>query len=284
MILNPRQSALVEMVRSQGSASIESLARHFDVTLQTVRRDVNLLADAGLLSRFHGGVRIESSTIENIAYRKRQGLHAEAKQRIAQAVADAVPDGCSLILNIGTTTEAIARALMRHRGLRVITNNLHVADILADNPDCEVILAGGVVRSRDRGIVGEATIDFIRQFKVDIGLIGISGIETDGTLRDYDFREVRVARCIIEQSREVWLAADSSKFERQAMVELAHISQINRFFTDAQPPAPLAQALQDAGVRCVVAEPAVTPDADDTRLEPQAAHQSAAEFNPFSRP
>lgn len=254
MILNPRQSALVEMVRSQGSSSIEFLAKHFDVTLQTVRRDVNLLAEAGLLSRFHGGVRIESSTIENIAYRKRQGLHAQAKQRIAQAVADAVPDGCSLILNIGTTTEAIARALMHHRGLRVITNNLHVADILSDNPDCEVIVAGGVVRSRDRGIIGEATIDFIRQFKVDIGLIGISGIEADGTLRDYDFREVRVARCIIEQSREVWLAADSSKFQRQAMVELAHISQIDRFFTDANPQEPLAQVLQESGVRCVIAE------------------------------
>ena len=78
-------------------------------------------------------------------------------------------------------------------------------------------------------------MDFIRQFKVDIGLIGISGIEADGTLRDYDFREVRVSRTIIEQSREVWLAADSSKFKRQAMVELAHISEIDRFFTDAHP-------------------------------------------------
>ena len=135
----------------------------------------------------------------------------------------------------------------------MITNNLHVADILSDNPDCEVIVAGGVVRSRDRGIVGEATMDFIRQFKVDIGLIGISGIEADGTLRDYDFREVRVARTIIEQSREVWLAADSSKFKRQAMVELAHISQIDRFFTDAHPQEPLAQVLLDAGVRCDVA-------------------------------
>ncbi|WP_179280589.1 DeoR/GlpR family DNA-binding transcription regulator [Bordetella genomosp. 1] len=254
MTLNPRQSALVELVRAQGSASIDALARHFDVTLQTVRRDVNLLAEAGLLSRFHGGVRIEASTIENIAYRKRQGLHADGKRRIAESVARAVPDGCSLLINIGTTTEAIARALLRHRGLRVITNNLHVADILSDNPDCEVIIAGGVVRPRDRGITGEATIDFIRQFKVDIGLIGISGIEADGTLRDYDFREVRVARTIIEQSREVWLAADSSKFQRQAMVELAHISEIDRFFTDARPHAQLAQALGDAGVRCDVAE------------------------------
>ena len=257
MILNPRQSALIDTVRNQGAVSIEALAKRFDVTLQTVRRDVNLLAEAGLLARFHGGVRIEASTIENIAYRQRQDLHAAGKQRIAEAVAKAVPDGCSLIINIGTTTEAIARALLHHRDLRVITNNLHVADILCDNPDCEVIVAGGVVRSRDRGITGEATIDFIRQFKVDIGLIGISGIEADGTLRDYDFREVRVARSIIEQSREVWLAADSSKFNRQAMVELGHISQIDRFFTDARPHEALSNVLQDSRVRCeIAADPA----------------------------
>lgn len=169
-------------------------------------------------------------------------------------MATAVPEGCSLILNIGTTVEEIARELMQHRGLRVITNNLNVANILADNPDCEVIVAGGVLRSRDRGIVGEATVEFIRQFKVDIGLIGISGIETDGTLRDYDFREVKVARTIIEHSREVWLAADTSKFNRQAMVELAHVSQVDRLFTDEPLAAPFDRILADSGVKCVVAE------------------------------
>lgn len=253
MTLNPRQSALIEMVRAQGSATIEELAKRFDVTLQTVRRDVNILSEAGLLSRFHGGVRIEASTIENIAYRKRQGLHAAGKQRIAEAVARAVPDGCSLILNIGTTTEAIARELVRHRGLRVITNNLNVAAILADSPDCEVIVAGGVVRSRDHGIVGETAVDFIRQFRVDIGVIGISGIEQDGTLRDFDLREVKVAQSIIAQSREVWLAADSSKFDRRAMIELARLDQIDILFTEAQPPSPYAALLAEAGVKCVIA-------------------------------
>jgi len=253
MTLNPRQTALLEEVRSQGFASIDELARKFGVTLQTVRRDVNLLAESGMLARFHGGVRVEGSTTENIAYRQRQVLNAAGKARIARAVAAAVPEGCSLILNIGTTVEEIARALMHHRGLRVITNNLNVANILADNPDCEVIVAGGVLRSRDRGIVGEATVEFIRQFKVDIGLIGISGVEADGTLRDYDFREVKVARTIMEHSREVWLAADSSKFNRQAMVELAHLSQIDRLFTDQPLMAPFGQILADSGVSCVVA-------------------------------
>jgi DeoR family transcriptional regulator, glycerol-3-phosphate regulon repressor len=142
---------------------------------------------------------------------------------------------------------------MRHTGLRVITNDLNVAAILSSNPQCEVIVVGGVVRTRDRGIIGEAAVDFIRQFKVDIALIGISGIEADGSLRDFDYREVKVAQTIIEHSREVWLAADHSKFNRPAMVELARLSQIDRLFTDAPPPEPFPQLLADADVQCVVA-------------------------------
>jgi DeoR family glycerol-3-phosphate regulon repressor len=254
MDLNPRQLALVEAVRHEGAVSTDSLAQRFGVTLQTVRRDVALLAGAGLLARFHGGVRVAApSTTENIAYQQRQAVNAEGKRRIAEAVAARVPDGCSLILNVGTTTEAIARALLRHRGLRVITNNLHVADILAANPDCEVIVAGGLMRASDRAIVGEAATAFIRQFRVDIGLIGISGIEADGTLCDYDLREVSVARAIIEQSREVWLAADRSKFERRAMVEVAPVSRVDRLFTDQPVPAGIADVLREAGVRCEIA-------------------------------
>jgi DeoR family glycerol-3-phosphate regulon repressor len=250
---HPRQASLLELVRERGSASVEALAERYGVTLQTVRRDVKQLADAGLLTRFHGGVRVPASTTENIAYRQRQQLNEQAKQRIARAVARAVPDGCSLILNIGTTTEAVARELLPRKGLRVITNNLNVAAILSDNPDIELIIAGGVVRARDRGIIGEATVDFIRQFKVDIGLIGISAIEADGTLRDFDYREVKVARAILDHSREVWLAADHSKFNRPAMVELGRLDQVDRLYTDAAPPAPFERLLAEAGVQCVVA-------------------------------
>jgi DeoR family glycerol-3-phosphate regulon repressor len=248
---NPRQLELVDAVRRLSSVSVEALAERFGVTLQTVRRDVRLLAEAGLLARFHGGVRVPSSTTENIAYRQRQQLNDEAKRCIARAVARAVPNGCSLILNIGTTIEAVAHELLGHEGLRVITNNLNVAAILSDNARCEVIVAGGVVRSRDRGIVGEATVDFIQQFKVDIGLIGISGIESDGTLRDFDYREVKVARAIVEHSREVWLAADHSKFNRPAMVELGRLDQLDMLFTDRPPPEPFPALLADAGVNLV---------------------------------
>jgi DeoR family transcriptional regulator, glycerol-3-phosphate regulon repressor len=249
---NPRQINLLASVRAQGSISLEKLAESLEVTLQTVRRDVQRLADEGLLARFHGGVRMPGSTIENIAHQQRENLHAEGKAQIARAVAAAVPNGCSLVLNIGTTTEAVARALLKHDGLRVITNNLNVANILSVNPQCEVIVVGGVVRARDRGIVGESAVDFIRQFKVDIAIIGISGIESDGSLRDYDYREVKVSQTIIEHAREVWLVADISKFNRPAMVQVTTLDHIDRLFTDAQPPEPFPQLLEQAQVRLEV--------------------------------
>jgi DeoR family glycerol-3-phosphate regulon repressor len=252
MTLNPRQRRLLDHVRAQVTISVEDLAQQLDVTPQTVRRDVKLMEEANLLARYHGGVGLPSS-VENIDYSQRQVMKDEAKQHIAQAVAARVPPGCSLLINIGTTTEAVARALAHHDGLHVVTNNLNVAAILADNPRCEVIVAGGVVRSRDRGIVGEATIDFIRQFKVDIGIIGISSIEADGTLRDFDPREVKVAQAIIEQSRQVWLVADRDKFGRQALVRMAHLSQVHVLFTDAPPPAEMAAILRESALEVVVA-------------------------------
>ncbi|MEG2032307.1 MAG: DeoR/GlpR family DNA-binding transcription regulator, partial [Janthinobacterium sp.] len=183
MILNPRQRRLLDAVRQQLTMSVEELAQQLGVTPQTVRRDVKQMEEARLLARYHGGVGLPSS-VENIDYSQRQVFNSEAKRRIAAAVAAQVPHGCSLLINIGTTTEEVARALGQHAGLHVVTNNLNVAAILADNAACEVIVAGGVVRTRDRGIVGEAAVDFMRQFKVDIAVIGISAIESDGSLRD----------------------------------------------------------------------------------------------------
>ncbi|MEE7548467.1 DeoR family transcriptional regulator, partial [Xanthomonas sp. Kuri4-1] len=172
--LNPRQEQLVAVVRQQGFAEVEGLATRFDVTPQTIRRDLALLCDAGLLRRYHGGVSLPSS-VENLAYAARQALQAPEKRRIGALLAQHIPDDASLFINLGTTNEDVARALMRHKGLRVITNNLNVAVMMSANPSFEVIVAGGVVRGRDQGVTGEATVELIRQFKVDFGVIGISG-------------------------------------------------------------------------------------------------------------
>jgi len=242
-----RHEQILDLVRQRGFVSVEALAEHFDVTPQTIRRDVNLLCSQERLRRYHGGAGLPSS-VENTAYQARQVHCLEEKRRIAQLVARHIPDDASLFINIGTTTEEVARALLRHRGLRVITNNLQVASILSQNEDFEVIVAGGVVRSRDRGVVGETTIDFLGQFKVDFGIIGISGIDVDGSLLDFDHREVRASRCIIANSRQIFLVTDHTKFGRRAMVRLGSLQDIDAIFTDRRPPASIVAKLSEHGV------------------------------------
>ncbi len=250
-----RQERILELVRRHGFVAIEALAQQFDVTPQTIRRDINTLCDQALLRRYHGGAGLPSS-VENLAYSTRQVLCLEEKRQIARLLASHIPDRASLFINIGTTTEEVAKALLDHTRLRIITNNLNVASIMSSNPDFEVIIAGGVVRSRDRGIVGEATIDLIRQFRVDFAIIGISGIENDGALVDFDYREVRVAQAIIENARLVYLVADHTKFGRTAMVRLGDLSQLDALFTDRPPPSPLSELLDELGTELFIARDA----------------------------
>ena len=250
---NARQQQIIDLVRQRGFVSIEALAEHFAVTPQTVRRDINQLCDRELLRRYHGGAGLPSS-VENVAYKTRQILCHEEKRRIAQLAAQHIPDGASLFINIGTTTEEVAVALLGHSHLRVITNNLHVASILSENDRFEVIVAGGELRSRDRGIIGMATVDFISQFKVDFGIIGISGIDVDGSLLDFDPREVRVSQAIIANSRQVFLVADHSKFGRNPMVRLGSLAEIDAFFTDEPPPRAIAALLAENDVQLFIAD------------------------------
>ncbi|MEX0606842.1 MAG: DeoR family transcriptional regulator, partial [Halofilum sp. (in: g-proteobacteria)] len=188
-----------------------------------------------------------ASSVENEDYSARQVLCRAEKQRIARRIASLVPNRASLYITLGTTAEEVARALMDHTDLRVITNNLNVATTLSDNASFEVITAGGVVRHRDRGVTGEATIDFMNQFRVDFAIMGISGIDQDGTMLEFDYREVRVLQAIMANARAVYLAADHTKFGRNAMVRLGDLSQVHALFTDAPPPAGVRRLLEESG-------------------------------------
>jgi len=252
-----RRGEILELARAHGFVSVEALADRFNVTPQTIRRDINALCGRGDLRRHHGGAAPPSST-RNLDYAARQRLNRDAKQRIARAVAAHIADGSSLFINIGTTNEAVAEALRHHQGLQIITNNLHVAATLAPAPGVEVIITGGQVRARDLGLVGEATLDVIRQFRVDKAVIGASGLDLDGALLDFDYREVRVARELMAHACETVLAIDKSKIGRRAMAKIADLADIDHVFCDASPPVALAHAVRMSEV---VWHVAAAPDA-----------------------
>jgi DeoR family glycerol-3-phosphate regulon repressor len=252
MAASVRQQEIVEIARRQRWVTVEDLSERFGVTRQTIRRDLGELCDARILTRVHGGAMLGSG-VANMGYETRAALAGPAKEAIGRLCARHIPDDCSLFVNIGTTTEAVARALDARQNMLVVTNNLNVATTLAKHPSCEVIVAGGLLRRSDGGLVGEATVDFIRQFKVDVAIVGASAIDPDGALLDYDFREVRAAQAILANARRRFLVADASKFGRSAPVRIAGIETLDAFFTDADPPAPVAALCREHGVAVHVA-------------------------------
>ena len=253
-----RQSEIVALARETGRVGVDEMAGRFGVTPQTIRRDLHDLCGQRMLTRVHGGAMIASG-VQNLAYDARRLVAQPHKRLIGEAAARLVPAQSSLFINIGTTTEEVARALARHEGLLVITNNLHVAVELYRRPGIEVVMAGGGVRRSDGGVVGAATVDLVSQFRVDIAVIGTSAIDADGTLLDFDLREVRVSRAIIEHARRVVLVTDSSKFARQAPVRVAHLSEVDTLVTDRLDPA-AAELCRLHGVEVVEAGGPVEPD------------------------
>ena len=226
-----RYPEILEIARREGKVTVEQLAERLGVTLQTIRRDLSDLAEAGKLERVHGGAILPSGTV-NIAYEERRRLYADEKMAMAKACAAMIPEDCAIFLNIGTSTEAVATELLHHRNLLVVTNNMNVANILARNSNCEVIVTGGSLRQSDGGLIGEMTTAAIRQFKFDIGVIGCSAIDQDGDILDFDLREVGVSQTILNQSRRAMLLADRSKFKRTAPARIGSLADIDTLFTD----------------------------------------------------
>lgn len=245
-----RQQQIVALLRETGRVAVEELAAHFDVTPQTIRRDLNEMSAARLVVRVHGGA-IIASGVENLAYDARKLVAQPHKRLIGEAAARLIPNNSSLFINIGTTTEEVARALSGHTGLLVITNNLHVANELYRAKEIEVMVTGGTVRQADGGIVGATAVGLIEQFRVDTAVIGTSAIDQDGTLLDFDIREVQVSRAIIEHARKVVLVADASKFARSAPVRIAHLGEIDVFITDRVPSRAIAEMCESHGVEVI---------------------------------
>jgi len=259
--LTERQHSILLLAKTSGIVQVEALAEHFGVTPQTVRSDLNELCEQRLLNRTRGGAVVVSS-VETLRYEARRLIAADQKRAIGEAAAKLIPNNSSLFINIGTTTEEVARSLVGHRDLLVITNNLNIATRLHPDPHIEVILAGGPVRRSDGAVTGIAAIDLIRQFKVDNAIIGCSALDEDGALLDFDYQEVRVSQTIIENARRVILVTDRHKLEKVAPIRIADIRQVQVFVTDRLENTNLAKICAQAGVQVIetdLAAPAEAP-------------------------
>ncbi|RKQ69190.1 DeoR family transcriptional regulator [Litorimonas taeanensis] len=244
--------AILEMVSERGFVATEAMVTEFDVTPQTIRRDLNELKAHGLLTRFHGGAG-QADSVENRPYKDRLKSGVDAKRKIAELTASLVPNGASLFLNIGTTTEFVAQALLGHENLHVVTNNINVAQILAHNSSFKIMIAGGEVRSQDGAIIGSSSVDFVNEFRLDIGIVGIGGIDEAGVLLDFDHQEVKTARTILRNSRKTILVADQHKFGRPAMNRMGHLEDLDMLVTDRALSSNYQTLCENSGVNVFIA-------------------------------
>lgn len=252
-MLNDRQNIILNLLQDSEQLSVDDLAERFAVSTQTIRKDINQLCEQGLARRLHGGISLPATT-RNISYHSRQTIRSASKQHMAERLADKIPEGASLFLGIGTSVALFAKALCHHKRIRILTNNLDVANILCDQPETEVIVAGGTLRHNDRDLVGESVTRFIEQFRVDFGVIGSGGLSPEHGLLDFDPSEADVSRAILNNARQRVLLADSTKWSRKPMVKVAPFNQIDLFVTDLLPDHSLADTLSDQGVKLITTE------------------------------
>ena len=252
MSQNLRKPEILRDLDQLGKVTVEQLMDRFDISAQTARRDLKELADEGLVERVYGGA-IRTSALSNIEYEERRQLNEEGKIAIAGQCVEHVPNGSSIFINIGTTTEAVARELREHKNMLVVTNSIHVANILTPNEDCEILVTSGRLRRADGGLLGDMTNQIISNFKFDIAIISCAGIDAEGDLLEFDLQETQATKAIMAQSRRVFVVAEHTKFGRSAPGRVGSLKDVHTIFTDGTFPNHVIEACTAWNTRMISA-------------------------------
>ena len=253
MTVSARQSDILKLVRQRGACTIVELAERLEVSDETIRRNVKPLVSEGLVLKVHGGI-ILPHQFREPPIQRRMLENREAKERIAAQVAKHVQDGDSLVIDIGSTTVYVARALSEHSNLVVVTNSTQIAGILAAGTDNRVFMAGGELRSHDAAAFGSETVDFVRRFQFRHAILSMGAVHPVQGFMYYYLCEAEFSGAAMAQAERCIVSVDSSKFGRSALVQVCPLDGVDLLVTDAQPRPDLAQALEAAGVDIEVAD------------------------------
>ncbi len=251
MQLIPRQKLLLDILNESTYCSNEELSENLNVSTQTIRRDIKILGEKGLLIKHHGGVSSVSSST-NLEYKIRQGVDIEIKNSIAKTISEAIPDDVTIFLSIGTTVEIVAKHLINKKGLKVFTNSFRVALILQENKNIEIFITAGHINLINGGISSNETIDYVGKFRFDYLISSAASIDTDGTLLEFDSAEAEVVKTIQKSAKNTFIALDSHKFTPKGAVEYTHISNITCLFSDQLPPKKIMDIIKKSNVSLTI--------------------------------
>ena len=249
-----RQRAILSAVEAQGTVRVSELAEQFQVTEMSIRRDLSQLESKGLVKRIHGGGISTRGRFYEPTLTLRNTVHIQEKQRIAKSAADLVLDGDTIALDVGSTTYELARYLANRRNLTIITPSLLIATLFVNQPDISLILPGGVVRPGETSMIGELSLRAFEIFHVDRLFLGVGGIDAQVGLTEYNWDDAQVKQAMLKTAKQTIAVADSSKFDHIATVKIAALDVLDSLITDEPPPLSLAEALEQAHVRVIIAE------------------------------
>lgn len=259
MYATERHDEIRSRLESDGRVEVARLAHEFGVTAETIRRDLDELESASLLRRVHGGaIAATGISTDEPTLHARAASHSAEKQAIARRARSLLHDRSigSLYLDGGTTTEAVATALMptlATEKIEVVTHAVSIAHCIAADPDISLTVIGGRVRGRTAAAVGATTVHAIHQLRPDLAFLGTNGLSAALGLSTPDPDEAEVKRAILHSARSAVVVADATKFDQELLVSFAGLSDLDLLITDQAPPAELADALNQANVEVLLA-------------------------------
>jgi DeoR family glycerol-3-phosphate regulon repressor len=246
-----RHVAILALLEQHGSIGIADLAQHLGVSVETVRRDVKLMSERGEIVRMHGSVGLPS-VVSEAPFERRMRENRKAKEAIAALAASTIRDGDSIMLDTGTTTSLLARALLDHRRLTVVTNSSDIARTLATVNGNKVYMAGGELRSDSGAAFGFSAIEFVNRFSVDHAIISAGAINAATGVMDYDLEEAQFGQAVLHRGQRRVVVSDASKFGKKGLVQVCDFSSFHELIADLAPPSDLADAISAAGVSLVL--------------------------------
>lgn len=239
---------MLELLSEGGELKISELSSRFSISEMTVRRDLEALEGEGILKRVRGGAISATSRSYEPPFALRAQRSSDVKKRIGQAAAGMVSEGETVIVDVGTTALAIAEAFKDRRNLTVVTPSLRAAWLLADNTELRVIVTGGIVRPRERSLVGSLSDKAFENLYCDTYFMGIGGIDVDAGFTEFNLDDARVKQEAMRYSRRCIAVADATKLGRIAFARVADLEQVDLLVTDGEADREKVDALKEAGL------------------------------------
>jgi len=244
-----RRNIILQLLAERGSVTVAELYARFNVSEVTIRRDLTILESSNLLRRIHGGAVTARGRSYEPPFLTRNQESIHAKECIGKYAATLVNDGDSVVLDVGTTTLAMARNMVNLRDITVLTASLPIANVLADRPDIRVLVSGGFLRPGEQSMVGSVAAHTFTNYFVDKAFLGIGGVDLEVGLTEYNAEDAEVKRNLVQGSQQRILLADSTKFGRRTFSRVARLEEIDEIVTDDSIDEGIAAELEKLGIR-----------------------------------